>query len=474
MQIMEFWKNSKQKRLSDFAQPLCLDFHNDGENHGAALGLVEQESANLISNSVFQGGPVDVVTVDTLLYHAVSHGAHGIHQILGFPYIDKSAGDNIRTCHTFATGLVDGQHHNDDAVLCQMLSVTENDVAYVAYAVAVHKDLTGGDGAVDPGAVGGQLDDLADVEQYSFILEQSALAQIGASRAVVQVRGVDEGYTSVVPVAKNILVGEFTTRAEENDYVVAAHGVMQDLSSLRTTAIGESMQLYAINRTRISTLLPVGGYTRRELPIAGIYSIDEDNRSLVITSLKAAQSLFNYADRASAVEIRLREGASPLRLAEQLQAAVGEHFDVRTREERNSIYRLMALEKWGVFCIAVLVMIVASLSIVGTLVMVIIDKRDDVRTLRTMGARRDYVRDIFTAEGLLMALLSLAIGLVLGVVLTLVQQWFGLVSIDAQTLMINDYPVRLSLVDVALTAVAYIFISFLVINMTVRAVIDRR
>ena len=313
------------------------------------------------------------------------------------------------------------------------------------------------------------LDDLADVEQYSFILEQSALAQMGASRAVVQVRGVDEGYTSVVPVAKNILVGEFTTRAEEDDYVVAAHGVMQDLSSLRTTAIGESMQLYAINRTRISTLLPVGGYTRRELPIAGIYSIDEDNRSLVITSLKAAQSLFNYADRASAVEIRLREGASPLRLAEQLQAAVGEHFDVRTREERNSIYRLMALEKWGVFCIAVLVMIVASLSIVGTLVMVIIDKRDDVRTLRTMGARRDFVRDIFTAEGLLMALLSLVLGLVLGAGLALLQQHFGFVGIDAQTLQVNAYPVEVHLQDILLTVVAYAAVSYIVVKLTVRA-----
>jgi lipoprotein-releasing system permease protein len=313
------------------------------------------------------------------------------------------------------------------------------------------------------------LDDLADVEQYSFILEQSALAQMGASRAVVQVRGVDEGYTSVVPVAKNILVGEFTTRAEENDYVVAAHGVMQDLSSLRTTAIGESMQLYAINRTRISTLLPVGGYTRRELPIAGIYSIDEDNRSLVITSLKAAQSLFNYADRASAVEIRLREGASPLRLAEQLQAAVGEHFDVRTREERNSIYRLMALEKWGVFCIAVLVMIVASLSIVGTLVMVIIDKRDDVRTLRTLGARRDFVRDIFTAEGLLMALLSLVLGLVLGAGLALLQQHFGFVGIDAQTLQVNAYPVEVHLQDILLTVVAYAAVSYIVVKLTVRA-----
>ena len=313
------------------------------------------------------------------------------------------------------------------------------------------------------------FDDLADVEQYSFILEQSALAQMGASRAVVQVRGVDEGYTSVVPVAKNILVGEFTTRAEENDYVVAAHGVMQDLSSLRTTAIGESMQLYAINRTRISTLLPVGGYTRRELPIAGIYSIDEDNRSLVITSLKAAQSLFNYADRASAVEIRLREGASPQRLAEQLQAAVGEHFDVRTREERNSIYRLMALEKWGVFCIAVLVMIVASLSIVGTLVMVIIDKRDDVRTLRTMGARRDFVRDIFTAEGLLMALLSLVLGLVLGAGLALLQQHFGFVGIDAQTLQVNAYPVEVHLQDILLTVAAYAAVSYIVVKLTVRA-----
>lgn len=313
------------------------------------------------------------------------------------------------------------------------------------------------------------LDDLADVEQYSFILEQSALAQMGASRAVVQVRGVDEGYTSVVPVAKNILVGKFRTRAEENDYVVAAHGVMQDLSSLRTTAIGESMQLYAINRTRISTLLPVGGYTRRELPIAGIYSIDEDNRSLVITSLKAAQSLFNYADRASAVEIRLREGASPQRLAEQLQAAVGEHFDVRTREERNSIYRLMALEKWGVFSIAVLVMIVASLSIVGTLVMVIIDKRDDVRTLRTMGARRDFVRDIFTAEGLLMALLSLVLGLVLGAGLALLQQHFGFVGIDAQTLQVNAYPVEVHLQDILLTVAAYAAVSYIVVKLTVRA-----
>ena len=313
------------------------------------------------------------------------------------------------------------------------------------------------------------LDGIKDVEYYSFVLEQSALAEMGDSRAVVQVKGVDERYTSVVPLAANILVGEFKTVDEQGDHLVAAHGAMQDLSSLRSTAIGESMRLYAINRTRISTLLPVGGYTRRELPIAGIYSIDEDNRSLVVTSLSAAQSLFNYADRASAVEIRLREGASPTRLAAEVQAAVGERFEVRTRDERNSIYRLMALEKWGVFCIAVLVMVVASLSIVGTLVMVIIDKRDDVRTLRTLGARRDFVREIFTAEGLLMALLSLLLGLVLGAGLALLQQHFGFVGIDAQTLQVNAYPVEVHLKDILLTVAAYVAVSYIVVKLTVRA-----
>ena len=314
-----------------------------------------------------------------------------------------------------------------------------------------------------------RLREQADVAHFSYVLEQSALVEKDDYRAIVQVKGVDDAYTQVVPLARNLLLGEFKTHDSEGDYLVAAHGVMQDVGSLRATSIGEPLRLYAINRTRFSTLLPVGGYTRRDMAVSGIYSIDEDNRSQLITSLEAAQSLFNYADRASAVELRSRDEGSIDRLAEQVKAAVGEDFDVRTREERNSIYRLMALEKWGVFCVAVLVMIIASLSIVGTLVMVIIDKRDDVRTLRTMGARRDFVRAIFIAEGLLMALLSLVLGLVLGGGLALLQQHFGFVGIDAQTLQVNAYPVELHLGDVLLTVAAYAVVSIIVVNLTVRA-----
>ena len=312
------------------------------------------------------------------------------------------------------------------------------------------------------------------VEALSFALEQSALAEAKDKRAIITVMGVDKEYKQVIPIAENIITGTFTTSLDEADCLVASNGVMYELDMLNNSSLGQTLRLYAINRSRISSLLPIGGYTRRELPLTGIYtSTVNDSHTTAITSLRAAQSLFNYPDRASSVLVKIAADADANDVAKALQMVAGEEFKVRTREQSNSIYRLMALEKWGVFFIAMLVMVIASLSIVGTLVMVMIDKRDDMQTLRTLGATRRFVCDIFISEGHLMAFISLIIGLVLGVVLALAQQIFGFVGIDAQTLLINAYPVRLSLVDVALTAVAYIIISYVVINLTVRAVMDK-
>ena len=312
------------------------------------------------------------------------------------------------------------------------------------------------------------------VEALSFALEQSALAEAKDKRAIITVMGVDKEYKQVIPIAENIITGTFTTSLDEADCLVASNGVMYELDMLNNSSLGQTLRLYAINRSRISSLLPIGGYTRRELPLTGIYtSTVNDSHTTAITSLRAAQSLFNYPDRASSVLVKIAADADANDVAKALQSVAGEEFKVRTREQSNSIYRLMALEKWGVFFIAMLVMVIASLSIVGTLVMVMIDKRDDMQTLRTLGATRRFVCDIFISEGHLMAFVSLIIGLVIGVVLALAQQIFGFVGIDAQTLLINAYPVRLSLVDVALTAVAYIIISYVVINLTVRAVMDK-
>ena len=193
---------------------------------------------------------------------------------------------------------------------------------------------------------------------------------------------------------------------------------------------------------------------------------------MLLIPLASAQSLFAYPDRASSVEVRLSPSADMDAVAERIATLVGEDFEVRTRFQSNSLYRLMALEKWGVFLIAALVMLVASLSVVGTLVMIIIDKQHDIHTLRTMGAGEKLVRGIFLGEGRLMALLSLVIGVVMGLLLTLLQQQFGMVRIDAPSLAVSSFPVEVQLQDVVLTVVSYLAISYLVINLTVRSVMS--
>lgn len=308
------------------------------------------------------------------------------------------------------------------------------------------------------------------VETLSLVLEQGTMAEVGDRRTIVRLRGVERTYEDVVPVAQTIYGGTFAVGVDDSRSVVLGHRTAQELGMSRQAA-GDMVTLYAINRTRFSSLLPVGGYTRRTLPVAGFYSIDDENGDVAYVALDVAQDMFNYEGRASSVAVKLAAGADADAVAERLQRIAGEGMEVLTRERSNSIYRLMALEKWGVFAVALIVLVVASLTVVGTIVMIMIDKRDDAATLRMMGASRATVRDIFVGEGHLLAVVSLVLGVAAGVGLTLLQQTVGLVRLQTATLMVDIYPVELHAADVLLTAAAYIVVAHVVTRLTVGAML---
>lgn len=311
------------------------------------------------------------------------------------------------------------------------------------------------------------------VEIFSEVLMQDALIEYDGLRTIVSIKGVDSLYRRVVPVNSTLVTGSFTTQMDENDCLVVGYGVMYNLRLARGS-VGKQMSLYAINRARFSSLLPVGGYTRRDMPLTGIFSVNENYANLVFTSLRGAQELFNYPERVSALEIKVTPEADATEVATTLRNKLEGRARVLTREQSNSIYRLMALEKWGVFIMAILILAIASLSIVGTLVMIIIDKREDIATLRTLGMSEHDIQGVFLAEGGIMVILSLVIGLIVGITLSLAQQYFGLVQLNTMTLMVDAYPVRLSLVDVALTTVAYVGIASIITYLTVRRMLPRK
>ena len=320
------------------------------------------------------------------------------------------------------------------------------------------------------------IESVQGVRAVSFTAGQSVLAAAGGAggrRTTVELKGVDDSFFDVVPLARMLTAGRKDVRRGDLDFAVAGQGVAYALG-IHSLADAD-IDLYALSRNSFSSVLPIGGYRRSRMEIGGIFALDAQTDSrYVLTSLRAAQRLMGYEGRATALEIAVTEGADAASVARRVAVAAGSEYRVRTREEKNAtIYGIMRAEKWGIFLISLLVLVVASFSIVGTLAMLIIEKRDDMRTLAAMGADRRFVRSIFVGEGLLICAAGAAAGLVLGIGACAVQQRFGLITIPAETFLVTDYPVELHAADVAAVAAATAAVAWTVCRLTVRAMIKK-
>lgn len=312
------------------------------------------------------------------------------------------------------------------------------------------------------------------VEAFSFVLEQSAVLGYGDRQAAVNLRGTDDAYAAVMPIAGNISAGEFRVRLGDCDRAVIGQGTAYTLG-VRSLA-AEPLKIYALKRTNFSTLLPLEGYTRRTVGLAGIFQLDaETEQQYALTSLRLARELFDYAGKASALFIKVRHPEQLQPTREAVQAALGDEFEVRTRYElRSTFYDIMTYEKWGIFFISLLVLIIASFSVVGALTMLIIEKRDETFTLRALGADSRFIRRIFLGEGTLICTLGALLGGVLGVGITLLQQHFGIVRIPAATAVLSSYPVELQAVDLVVVALAFAGVAAAVTGLTVYSMISKK
>lgn len=287
------------------------------------------------------------------------------------------------------------------------------------------------------------------VERTTLLLDENALIDYRGRQTIATVRGVDDAFAAVIPVETMIAAGTFRPRAGDSDRLIAGRGVAYALG-LRFPAEGR-VSLYALRRNSFSTLLPMNAYTRRDAPLEGIFALDAaTDEKYVITSLRMARELFSRPGAATAALIGLTPGSDPRSTALKVSALLGPDFTVLTRDELNgAFYRIMRYEKWAIFFIALLILTIASFAIVGTLVMLILDKRDSFTTLRAMGADRRFIRSIFIREGYLIGAIGGVAGIALGIGLCLVQQRFGLIGIPADTFLVDRYPVEVRGTDLA-------------------------
>lgn len=312
---------------------------------------------------------------------------------------------------------------------------------------------------------------IAGIEAFSFVLEQGALLERKGRQAAATVRGADDRYAEVFPIASAVSAGEYKVRLGDIDRLVVGRALAQELG-IRSLA-DAAVALYGLRRGNFSSLLPFQSYTKRTAETAGVYTLDLDTEQrYVLTSLRLAQELFTRQDRASALLIRIGKDVDPAKAGAAVSRIVGDRFRVATRAERNaSFYAIMKYEKWGIFFISLLVLVIASFSIVGALAMLITDKRDDIRILRALGAGTPLLRALFRWEGWYVAGLGAAAGVVLGVGAAMVQQHFGLIEIPADSFLTKSYPVEFRALDLAAVLAAFAATAAAVTYLTVHSMI---
>ena len=313
-----------------------------------------------------------------------------------------------------------------------------------------------------------------NVEALSFVMERQALLSYRDNRVAVRLRGVDEEYKKVVPIEAYTSVGNAEVQLGELDRLMLGEGVAYELG-MYSMAAGD-VEVYSLGGGQVGSLLPTFALHSESLDVCGTFVIDQQHASsFALTSLRAANRIFGQAERADKLLVKVADGVSHSRVAERLREELGEGYKVILREEKNEgFYAIMRYEKWAVFFVSLLVLIIASLSIVGTVIMLIIEKRDERRTLLSMGADNAFIRGVFVREGLLISGVGGVIGLVLGVGFTLAQQHFGFIKMPNGNFLIENYPVELQVGDLVMIFVVFVAVALAVSLVATSTMINRK
>lgn len=310
------------------------------------------------------------------------------------------------------------------------------------------------------------------VEAVSFVVERQALLEYRDRQTTARVRGADDRYADVVPLSRHISLGNADIRTGDIDRLLLGEGVAYALGIFSTC--GGDVSIYSLGGGKIGSLLLLSGVHRIGLPVCGMFAIDSRNDAeLVVTSLRAAQKLFPTDGYADAALIRIANGRSPAKVRAALAERLGDGVKITTREEKNSaFYRIMRYEKWGVFLVALLVLVIASFSIIGTVIMLIVEKRHERPALRAIGADSGFIRRIFVREGLLISGIGGAAGMTLGTALAAAQQWLHVIPMPEGAFLIDSYPVELHFADIITVTLTFIAVAWVISHITARAMIN--
>lgn len=299
------------------------------------------------------------------------------------------------------------------------------------------------------------------VDEARQVLEQRALAVSDGDQMPVRVRGIADNYSDVSSLSDLVIDGEMLD-GPGMEYALLSVGVAVHTGARPSL---ERPFLLTVPRRlgRINPAFPMAAFRTDTLYVSGVYQTNqgEYDEDLVYIPLSSARRLFDYTTEITSLDVSVEQGRDPSEVAGAISRQLGGVYVVADRmQQQEASFRMIRIEKWITFLMLLFVLVMASFNILSTMSMLIIEKEDNMRILTALGASRSMLRRIFLDEGLLIALTGGFIGIAMGVILCLLQQHFGLISLggDPTQLSIDYYPCRPAAGDILITACVVVVI----------------
>ncbi len=309
-----------------------------------------------------------------------------------------------------------------------------------------------------------QLDKLrsvSGVKNFSLIAEEKALLQNGDYQSIIYLKGVDENYNKVAGVADHLVKGEFNTGDADNPLLILGAGI-ENAVSVQSDRNLVPLVVYLPRKSNVNVTDPFQSINADTVNTAGTFTIQQEfDNKYAITNLAFVKEMLEMPeDNYTAVEMSIDPSLNEDDIKKDIKKKLGRNYTVLTRYEQNrSLYAVMRAEKWVIYIILSIILIVAAFNMIGALTMLVLEKKADIGVLHSLGASSRLIQNIFLSEGLLLGVLGGGIGMLLALAIAFVQIYFQVIPLQGGSFLIDYFPVTLSAFDFILVGCTVIFIA---------------
>lgn len=302
-----------------------------------------------------------------------------------------------------------------------------------------------------------KLKNIENIAFYNEVVEAKALLKYKEKQSIATVKGVSADFLGMTRFDTLIYDGEFNI---SKNNMIMGKGIYYLLQA-NVNDFSNPITLFAPKRGQTNSIDPNDGLNEIKLYPAGTFTINDDfDNNYIITSIRNARTLFDYNKEITSIEIGLKNKSKLKETQKEIETLLGNEFIIENKDQQNAlIFKTMKSEKLWTFIILIFILLIATFNIIGSVSMLIIEKKKDITILRNLGADISSIKKIFLTEGLMISATGALLGLTLGIIVCLIQIHFSVVSFS-EGFVVDAYPIKISISDILLILLMVLAIGF--------------